>query len=313
MTIRHSTWTRPVAILCAIHLLAPLPAHAQTTVKQDFRESQFNADALRYDSDESMKYVTPEKEGLRIRFAPPDVPRAAVGVRWKTAVIGDFEATARYEILKIEPATKGYGVGIELYGMLENPERKQADGLAFARIMLTKGDLVLGFSHRANDEMEKRVTRFGKFHPTTAASDRGRLRMARTAGTLTASIAEGDSDTFKEVMRTQVGDANIRMIRIAGLPAHGGDPKATLDLRILDMELKGTLPGLENLNLPKKVLHPAAPDGVPMPEPTQSPRWFLLIAILLALGLSIIAAAVLVIAWLRSASAPARKNAGKGA
>jgi hypothetical protein len=299
--------TKPSEACVLIGLLvAAAPAWAQgVTAEHDFRGRNFDTQMLVYAGPEPAKYIQPEEEGLRMRFGPPDIPKQPVGIAWQTRVLGNFVATARYEILQNETPKRGYGVGVELYLMLDNPAR---DGIAFARQIHPAHGTVVSFNHNTNNEQGKRYGKLFKHVPTTDASKRGRLRLARVGTELTASLAEGDADEFQEIVRYEIGDVDLRLVRLAALP--GGDPNATLDFRVIDFQLKGDLPGLDGLKLRSSKL-PAAPGGADEPEHAEPERrkpWFLVGILLLVFGLGVTFAAVFLFVWLRRVPAKATRS-----
>jgi hypothetical protein len=295
-------WAAVGMVLCAA------PAWGQEgTADHDFRGRNFDTRMLVYAGPDAANYIRPEEEGLRIRFAPGDVPKQPVGIAWQTRVIGDFVATARYEILQDEPPKRGSGVGVELYLMLDNAAR---DGIAFARQLHPAHGAVVSFNHNTNNEQGKRYGKLFKHVPTTDASKRGRLRLARVGAELTASIAEGDADAFQEIIRYEVSDVDLRMVRLAALP--GGDPNATLDFRVLDFQLKGDLPGLDGVKL-RSSKQPAAggADDPERPEPERRKPWFLIGILLLVFGVGVTFVAVFLFVWLRRSSGTPRSPSGK--
>src|SRR5688572_3667422 len=94
--------------------------HGQDRV-HDFTGSCSKPKLIYYSGTDAKEYVTPENEGLRIRFGPPQAPTRPVGVAWHYWVRGDFIATVSYEILEVDRPEKGDGVGVELYLYMDNP------------------------------------------------------------------------------------------------------------------------------------------------------------------------------------------------
>jgi hypothetical protein len=155
---------------------------------------------------------------------------------------------------------RGLGSGVELYLMLDTPAR---DGVSFSRVWQTT------FLHLTNNEAGQRCAKERRIFATTAGRARGRLRLARTGPTLVASVAEGDQQVFPEVHRTDVGPADVRMIRFAG--TSGGRTRNGLDMRLLEFRLDAQDLGRQGrfATAAPPVETPAAPEEV-MPGPGES-------------------------------------------
>jgi len=269
------------AALLAI-VLAPSSAQGQDFA-HSFRMDKLNQDIFRYHGAGAEKFVTPEAEGLRIRYDGANAPLNPVGVDRPVPLRGDFTVTVRYEVLKAEPG-KGGGVGPELYLVLDNPHR---DGIALDQRVRPSGERALSYNHLTNNEEGKRVGAAYKSTPTTEASDTGRLRLARQGRTLIASWAEGKDEEFKELTRDDIGLMNIRLIRLGG--ASGRDRNANLDLRFLEFHLRGgeaVAAAQEDANAP-------APDGQPRM------RWTIVAAIGIFFFVTLAAAIVVALIMLR--------------
>src|SRR5947209_1523400 len=110
--------------------LLAVPAVAEE-VKFDFRDSKYDEQLFAYDGPDQAGIVTPEAEGLRLRFTPERFPPRGMGPMWRYQVKGDFSATGRYEILSIKPPTRDANIGIELYLNFHGPND---DGISFCRV-----------------------------------------------------------------------------------------------------------------------------------------------------------------------------------
>jgi len=254
---------------CLLLFIAAFPSLAQEPIKHDFRGSKLDRDVLNYSGQTPEKYITPEEEGLRLRYtgvgAPPSNNTA--GVAWRFHARGDFVVTAKYEILNLERPKKGWAVGAELYLRVKNPSK---DGVSFSRILPPDGMPKLSFTYMTNGDDGKRVAKFPKHEPATDRSMRGAFRVAREGTALIASFAEADDD-FKELQRIpDIGNADIDLIRFAGLG--GGDPNAVLDMRMIEFNLQGKDLGYQGRGfttpVPKAVV-PAGNPGVPIAQPVE--------------------------------------------
>ena len=294
--------------LCTLLLFAAAPAMAQQSLKHDFRGGKFDRDVLAYSGQTPEQYFTPEKEGLRLRYSGGNAPPSynTAGIVYRFHARGDFVVTARYEILTAErPKPPGWAVGAELYLRVKNPNK---DGISLSRIVHVGGATKVSFSYLTYNDQKKRVPKDSKEIETTDRSLRGAFRLAREGTDLIASFAEADDD-FKEFQRTDMGNADIDLIRFAGLG--GGDPNAVLDMRMLEFDLSGkdlghdgrgfTTPApkadIPAVNAEAPVAPPAV-QGVPVgaePPPTAKGNLLLLVAIffMLVIPLILISAAVL--------------------
>jgi len=274
-------------IPCFVLLVAAVPTFAQQVHKLDFRDNQFDGKLVDYTLPNPEKYLTPEKEGLRLRFTGKDVPPAgqAAGIFWRFDARGDFVVTAKYEILKIERPKTGQGVGAGIYVHLKNRER---EGIAIARRFQPAGEPFVVFNYMTTNDKGGTPSKVFKKYPTGDRSLRGAFRLSREGKVLIASFAEAD-DEFAELHRTDVSEADLDLIRFAGFG--GGDTNAVLDMRILEFDFQGKDLAYYGRDfttpvpvLPKPVVRPDAPNGqvvapveVPVPEPGKTKSNLLLL------------------------------------
>jgi DNA-directed RNA polymerase subunit RPC12/RpoP len=243
--------------------------------KLDFRGKKDHEDFIRPAGKNGEKYLSYDDEGMRIHFKSGEGPSEPVGISWRFPVRGDFATSVHYEILEITPPTRGGGVGLELYLMLDNNAR---DGIPFARLVTGKVSRVLSVQLRTNDDAGNRITK-GYKAIAPPENPRGRLKLAREKSTLIASYAEGDDENYVELNRIEIGEFDLRMVRIAIVV--GNDPKAQADIRILECSLKGDVPGM-----PAGAAAPVVPKNGAVPPPQPAPAanggnalfWILLFA-----------------------------------
>jgi hypothetical protein len=178
------------------------------------------------------EHVAFEPDGLRIRL-PPGYPaqRPSVGLFFNSTVQGNFEITARFELLK-EPSPEDAGnnaTRVTLGILLDTPERNEA---AVSRRMIAKGATQF-FSFLIMDTEAK-----GKAQPkldTVPTNARtGRLRLARIDSTLYCYASEGADEEFilvkSQPFRAHPGKQVF-------LHASTGGPRADLDVRISDFRV----------------------------------------------------------------------------
>jgi DNA-directed RNA polymerase subunit RPC12/RpoP len=263
----------------------------------DFRGKKDHEDFIRPAGKDGEKYLSYEDKGLRIHFKSGEGPTQPVGISWRFRVRGDFATSVHYEIIQINPPTRQEGIGLEMYLMMDNDAR---DGIPLARLTTGKVPQALVFQVRTNDEAGKRITKGYKLIPAPE-NPRGRLKLAREKGTLIASFTEGDDENYTELSRIEVGNFDVRMVRLAIVT--GNDPKAQADIRILECSLKGDVP-----DMPAGAAAPVAPkDGVAPPlQPAASQaggRFFFWILLFVGVTTFVVFGIVFLIVW-RTKRAP---------
>lgn len=275
------------ALLVLVIIATPVAAQ---DLRVDFRK-KIDEDALRFEGPNHLDYVKLENEGLRWRYTGGKSPTKPVGVRWPTRIKGDFTITAEYEILNVDRPERGNGVGIEMYVVFETPGNPR-EAIAYARLMDPRSGPIYAFNYMMNNEQGRRVAKDAVRKPTTTRSKQGKLRLTRDA-TKVMAFAAGDDGAFINILErpSEIGDMDVLLVRISALD--GGDPKAELDLRLLEVNIQG------------KLSDPTAKIALtPPPAPTDvlsergSGRWlFWVLAIVAVLGVGIFVA-VLGVVWL---------------
>jgi hypothetical protein len=226
-----------MAAALLLALSAPCGALAAELVL-DFRGGKVDRKLFRFDTKEAFESFKQEPDGLRVQYVPGKTPNKTLGIAWNYQVRGDFVVTARYEILAIEKPAKGNGVGVELYLMLDDPGKKpnEKDGIPLTRLERSGSGSTITIQQRTTNADGNRVSKNYKTVPTTADSERGRLRLARQGSTMIASFALGDAEEFQELKRFEIGTMDVTLVRFAGMS--GGDPNASMDMRLLEFRLQ---------------------------------------------------------------------------
>jgi hypothetical protein len=174
------------------------------------------------------KVIRREPQGLRILVAGKPSGFPPFGASPRFGVIGDFEITVSYELLKLEKPKGGYGTGVSLWVM------GKTDAVTLARftrkdsnVFATNKGWMKG-SDYANDTQSA---------PTDCKS--GKLRLARAGTVVRCLVAEGDSDEFRELRAIDFNKDDLTQVHV-GVDT-GGDtgPVEVLltDLRVRAEEL----------------------------------------------------------------------------
>jgi RNA polymerase sigma factor (sigma-70 family) len=250
---------------------------------------------LRLFGPEAEECVQFEPAGLRFAL-PAGYPRErpGTGVVTQFGARGDFEITARYEILQ-EPRVPGWGNPTRLMLVAVPHDRPEPDvwyranenRAELARHVaesnqvgqfvadLTKWNPVVPKDPWGN-EIFNTIELHNK-HQRPATAQAGRLRLVRHGATLYFYTSEEPQDAFTLLSRGQFGTKDLKNVRL--LAATGGPP-ASLDVRVTDLRIRAD--GFVGESEP--VVAPAAPENM----------WL----VLLAAGVPILAGAVALAVWL---------------
>lgn len=195
----------PVIVLGALFLSC-----AAVSAAEEFQKSFLGGESgepmLTLTSPDAAKYAKTTPEGYLFTLPASPAPLAPVGLLTQFRVRGDFEISASYEIVEIDPPTSGYGCGASLFVMCGSRE-----GATVARFSLPKtGDVI------ATDRMSPDGVKRDKHDvkTMTARSQSGKLRLVREGRTLKYLMAEGDGD-FQEVRRENFVKSDLTTIRLA--------------------------------------------------------------------------------------------------
>lgn len=218
-------------LVMVVVVLVAATGLVRAEVNQDFRGKQFNQNVFRLEGSKPGEYVHPEDEGLRISV-PEAGPKTPVGIVLRTPPRGDFVAAIDYELLSANSPKAGSGVGISVYLGLDSADH---DGVILARVQPEKGGQIFSLRHLANDRSGKRVQKSFNKIGVLSGGQAGTLRLARSGGILTASIAEEPSAEFRVLGTLSVGTDDVRVLRVAADP---GNVSASVDVRITDFRLQ---------------------------------------------------------------------------
>src|SRR5436309_2337978 len=87
---------------------------------QDFRGKALNPAVFRTEGPSARSLIKTEPEGLRITLPGEGINRP-VGLVVVSPIKGDFEVTARYQFLNVEPPRSGFGTGFSIYVAVDTP------------------------------------------------------------------------------------------------------------------------------------------------------------------------------------------------
>jgi serine/threonine protein kinase len=235
---RNRAWHWPVAAACllgAIFLfaLAPIeerqPEVGTPHVYQDCRGRPIDTNLFRLTGPKAQQLMTVEPEGLRITLPVPGVKPQPTGLVANFPVSGDFEITTSYELLKAAKPANGFTVGVQLYLIMESPTQ---EAVLLGRFNTSDQGDVYNCARLGNNP-EGRRRYHSDYYPTRTHA--GRLRLARRGSIVTYLVAEANGDDFQPIQQSELGTANIKLVRVA---ADAGQTDSPVDVRIGDLEVR---------------------------------------------------------------------------
>jgi serine/threonine protein kinase len=199
---------RPTAALPPREIAATAPPGWQV-FDHDFRGGRFDYTKFRFFIPErSAEAFNPCVEGMRLRV--PEGFRKPVGVGTSFGIRGDFEITATFEALPCDPPEAGYGLGPELLIMPFGDGRTHASMARYRRV----NDSIYAMCHfYVVDNIRRRHGEYPQTHSTS-----GRFRLVRSDTVLRYLVADGESDEFRELFRTEFGTQDLEYVRLASHP-----------------------------------------------------------------------------------------------
>ncbi len=198
---------------------------------QDFRGKEVNPEIFRQVGPSASQLLRTEPEGLRITLPDEGITKA-VGVAYAGPLKGDFEVTARYELLRLERPRAGFGAGFSVYVKTDAPTE---DAIEFFHLVRPSGAEAYGCSALMTRPDGQRGPIPGAVTAEIPAQGKsGRLRVARVGPEVSLSAAEGEQD-FKGLYRINLGTADVTFLRLAANPGNAPNP---IDLRVLDFRLR---------------------------------------------------------------------------
>jgi hypothetical protein len=176
-----------------------------------------------------------EPEGIRVQLpAGAEVQRPALGVATRVSMKGDFQITARYEILQ-EPKAEEVGKSptqLTMDVVLAAPHNDAAT--LSRRVVPRAGKQFFAWLSLWDADGGKSVPRGVRSMPAKAT--KGRLRIERTGTNVAYLFAEGDDDQFTRVSTAPFSAGDVAEVRLV---ATTSGAMAALDGRFHDIEIRG--------------------------------------------------------------------------
>lgn len=214
------------AILFLAMLLPADPAASEFSY--DFRGGNPVPPEMKLFGPDADLVVSPGPDGLRI--TPPTAGRQSRGwgIALRFTFTGDFEVTARYELLALERPTQGGGAGVALNALPTQDSGKftkigrfiHADGENFFKAELTDRD----------------QPKNSQWNAIPAATMDGQLRLARTGSVMHYLVTDAPTGPFREIAAWEYGTEHLSMVRF--IANNHGSPTA-VDVRLLDLKAVG--------------------------------------------------------------------------
>jgi hypothetical protein len=195
----------------------------------DFRGKPYDSNCFRQTGSNHHKVVQTDAFGLRIRLPADHVNSQPVGLATAFGVQGDFEITMDFELLNVSTPGSGSGAGVSIYITMVSPTKEAA---TLGRFVRPNGEQVF-VAHRATTPVDGKRQHSGETAAAEAQS--GRLRLVRSGTTLSFLFAEGNSDVFREFHSSEMGAADLEMVRLA---ADNGGSQTEVDVRIKSLTIK---------------------------------------------------------------------------
>jgi hypothetical protein len=244
------------AILSGLCALSSLSAEE---IGQDFRGKPYDPELFRPTGPGANTSIGFDSQGLRIVLPREHGMKPAVGIVLNTGVKGDFEITMEFEVVEVEKPQVGNGAGPTIWITMVSPTNEAAT-TGWHR---QPDDKSVFFWHRASTPIGEERVHHGGSNPTEHRS--GKLRLARSGAILAYLVAEGQSDSFREIDQFELGENDVDTVRFAA--DNGGSP-TLVDVRIQAV----------------KIIADALGEPTPLPPP--SSRWplWLGVGVILAAG-----------------------------
>ncbi len=185
-----------------------------------------------------------EPEGLRITLPAAEKKFPPTGLVTAFRVPGDFEITTSYELLKADKPSNGWGVGVQLYLMMESPTQ---EAIMFGRFHSPQEGHIYNCLHLSTDAKGNRRPAHAHREPTETRA--GRLRLTRQGSVVTCWAAETGGEDFRQIHEFELGTDDLTLVRVAADPGTSNDP---IEVRIGDFEIRAWgVPAVVSPNAPR--------------------------------------------------------------
>jgi RNA polymerase sigma factor (sigma-70 family) len=212
-----------------------LPAYPE--LKLSLKDPR-DRDSVEFLGPAARRCVRFQPEGLRI-VLPTGYPgeRPSTGIRIPVSA-RDFEATVRFEILsEPTPAETGDRTRLKILARLDRPPWTVA--ALTRRVVRDQGSQFTCWMIRENHENSGTSQSHHREFATTAKS--GAFRLVRSGSEVYFYVAEGPSADFKLVHQGPFGTEELESIELS---ATTGGPKAALDVRFTDLQVRTQIPAV---------------------------------------------------------------------
>jgi hypothetical protein len=181
------------------------------------------------DNEQCVKF---EADGLRITLSKGVAgDRPGTGVTTAFGVRGDFEITARYDILQEpHPAQTDAPARFTMAVRLDKPQPDQF--MAFLRRRLVPKD---GSQYHTSLQLGPAAAGKKQGRVSPAKGENGRLRLVRTGGDLAYFVSEGDDEQFKLLDTFPLGTDDLKDVRVV---ASTGGESASINVRVHDLRIR---------------------------------------------------------------------------
>jgi len=195
----------------------------------DFRKQPVPNKKFALVGPDAAQIVKSEPDGLRITL-PTEKTGDAIGVRADFAIKGDFDITVHYELIKaVNPATNSTGFDIYLV-----TESSNTEALTFKRSIRPNGQDVYVCNRLTTIEGRREDTYKGQ--PTVPAKGKsGHLRIVRVGPKVLLSAQEEGADSFRVVHRVNLGEEDVKLVRLSASSFSAGTP---FDVRFRDIRIR---------------------------------------------------------------------------
>jgi Protein of unknown function (DUF1583) len=197
-------------------------------IYQDFRQG-FVPAVFQPEGRDATRWIKTEPEGIRITLPPGSNVTSAIGMRLQTPIQGDFEITAGYEVLQVDPPTAGFGAGFAIYLATNSPTKEAVE---FFHLVRPSGSEVYSIAPLTTLPDGRRGVMPGVDRTDQPVLGKaGQLRITRVGSIAVLSAARAGSDDFKRLYQFELGKEDVTALRIAVNPGNAPNP---VDVRLRD-------------------------------------------------------------------------------